>query len=137
MCQNIRASSKALQVSRLDQELWDKIQELHQRTKYGIYGLPEPHKTVRTGVVLNDSKEIVAFGAIPLLAELVMVVDDSFSTRTRLKAIQLLLDEARAGVRGKLDGLHAFIQDPEFSRILIKHFGFRKCKGEALYLDTD
>ena len=114
---------------------WVQVRELHSKTSFGNYALPDPTRTMFSKVVMKDSK-IIAFGTIPILAEAVIVVDETSSTRDRITAITMLLEAGISKVRGNLDGIHAFIQDPEFSKLLAKHFGFRKCKGEALYRDV-
>lgn len=119
-------------------DYWNQANYLHAKTTFGSYQLPDPRKTVFNGAVINpDNDSVIAYGSIPLLAEAVIVVDDSCSTRRLMESISLLLEAGKSKTRGKLDGIHAFIQDPEFSKLLQKHFGFRKCKGEALYLDND
>lgn len=125
----------SLKVNPLTLELWQKILKLHESNgeRFGAYNLTHPSKTIFSGAVLRED-EVIGLGSVPLLAEAVLVVDPNQSVRTRLRSIELLLNQFKIGVRD-LDGLHAFIQDPEFSNILQRHFGFRKCKGEALYLE--
>lgn len=124
-----------LKVVPLTQELFDKAGEIKD-DRYGHYDLPDPNKVIFRGAVIDNSESLVAIGIVPLLAEAIIVTDSAKSIPERAKAIRLLLDQFKIGVSGNLDGIHAFIQDPDFSKFLQKRFGFRKCKGEMLYLEV-
>lgn len=112
------------------------IGDIYDKHHAESFFLPPPDRCITERVVTNDTGKIIAFGAVSLLAEAVLVLDMSSRLREKDYAIQQLLWQAIQGVSGKLDGLHAFVQDPEFARILKKHFGFKTCKGEALYLEV-
>lgn len=136
MSENLRETRQPLEITRVTQDILDRAKMLKESNKdsFGEYSLPDPNKVIYLGSVTKGD-ELIAIGSVPLLAEAVLVVNKKASVRDRHEAISLLLEEFKIGVR-ELDGLHAFIQDPVYSSILQKHFGFRKCKGEALYLRT-
>jgi hypothetical protein len=124
-----------LELSPLTPELWREAILLHERTAFGEFNLPSPSTSIYTGTVTLDGK-LVAYGSVALLAEATIVVDEKFPVITRTKAIRALLDEYLLGMDRKPDGLHAFIQEPNFASILKRKFGFTTCRGEALYLET-
>jgi hypothetical protein len=111
-----------------DTEAINSIFTKHHKDAFGI-----PDKTI-TEAIVSEEDRVIAYGAVTLLAEAVMVLDLDASLREKDFALKQLIWQAIQGVSGKMDGLHAFVQDPEFAKVLKKHFGFKTCKGEALYL---
>lgn len=113
----------------------EAINEIYDKFHSGSFSIPPIEQNRISATVTNDDTKVIAFGAITLLAESVLVIDLDASIREKNFAIQQLLWTAIQGVTNlHMDGLHAFIQDPEFAKVLKKHFGFKTCKGEALYL---
>lgn len=112
-----------------DTEAVERIFTQHHKDSFGI-----PKKCFLDAIVSEEDK-VIAYGAVTLLAEAVMVLDLDASLKEKDWALRQLIWQAIQGVSGKMDGLHAFVQDPKFAELLKKHFGFRTCKGEALYLE--
>ena len=123
-----------LSIERLSPKVWKDAILLHSKTSFGDYNLPDPKRTIYTGAVYLDDK-LVAYGSVPLLAEAVIVSNEELPPIVRAKGIRLLLDEFLLGVEDRPEGIHAFPQDKTFAHILIKRFGFKECKGKALYLE--
>jgi len=113
----------------------EKINEIFTQHHAGSFSVPPLERGVISGVTTNDASEITGFGIVTLLAEAILVMDLNCSARERKETIEKLIWLAIQGVSGKMDGIHAFVQDPRFAAVLKKHFGFRTCKGEALYLE--
>jgi len=126
-------SSEALQITKVDQRIWDQALELTEQSKFGNYSLPDPNSSLYLQSI-TKGKDLIALGICSEIIEATITVDESRSVKDRMRAIQMLLDNYKFGVYNS-DKLHAFIQDPEFSKILQRHFGFRKHQGEALYLE--
>lgn len=114
---------------REDSNAIENIFMRHHKDSFGI-----PKETI-TDAVISEDDRLIAYGAVTLLAEAVMVLDLDASLKEKDWAIKQLLWQAIQGVSGKMDGIHAFVQDPKFAALLKKHFGFKTCKGEALYLE--
>lgn len=111
----------------------EQVNEIYN--KFHAESFAIPRESITSATITKDNDEIVAFGAVTLLAESVLVLDLDATLREKNFAIQQLLWTAIQGVTNlHMDGIHAFVQDPEFAKVLKKHFGFKTCKGEALYL---
>lgn len=93
--------------------------------------------TLSAGVVVDDKDDVVAFGMVRLIPEVIMVMDLGRSKRTKVTALRELMSVAIMDtVRAGLDSLHAFVQDNGFSHLLKKHYGFRSCTGEAIITEV-
>lgn len=114
----------------------EKINEIFSRFHADSFSVPPLERGIVSGVVTNDYSKITGFGIVSILAEAVMVMDLDISLKEKKETIEKLIWLAIQGVQNAgLDGIHAFVQDPNFASVLKKHFGFRTCKGEALYLE--
>ena len=114
----------------------EKINEIYAQHHAGSFSVPSLERGVISGVTVNDNSEITGFGIVTLLAEAVLVMDLDISNREKKETIEKLLWLAIQGVsKTKMDGIHAFVQDPRFAAVLKQAFGFRTWKGEALYLE--
>ena len=91
---------------------------------------------VASGVVVDESDRVVAFGGIKPIYEVVFIVDLDRSKRDRIEAIRQLLPfgKSRSAQKG-VEHWHVFVSEPEFIEVLKKHFGFKKCEGDALILE--
>jgi hypothetical protein len=114
----------------------DRVNEIFAKHHAGAFAIPPLERLLSHTVVTNDNDKVIAFGAIYPLIEAVMILDLDCSMRDKAEVLKQLIWEAIRGVSGKADGIHAFIQDPEYAKLLKKHFGFKTCKGEALYLEV-
>lgn len=113
-----------------------KVNEIYAQHHAGDFSVPPLERGVISGVTTNDMDEITGFGIVTLLAEAVLVMDLNCPTREKKETIDKLLWLAIQGVsKANMDGIHAFVQNPRFAAVLKKHYGFRTCKGEALYLE--
>lgn len=107
-----------------------KIWEEHHRYSFA---LPS-----RKGVVVEanavEHGKIVGYGQVRLIAEPILVLDLNASRRQKIRALELLMNEAFRGVdRTGLKKLFAFTRDPEFADLIVKHFGYQRADlGEFL-----
>jgi len=89
------------------------------------------------GVAVDANNKIVGFAMVRRIAETILVLDLERSRKARIEALKAIFEGAFLESRlAGYDQVHAFVQDPRFSKLLQKHFGFRPCKGEALVVDT-
>jgi hypothetical protein len=107
-------------------------------TQHGdSFSLPSPAETYGNLVTETDSGKVVAYGAVKPLAEVIMLLDQTATPREKALALRGLMIEAiRVSTTLGFKDLHAFIEKPDFSRLLEKHYGFKKCLGEALILEV-
>jgi hypothetical protein len=110
----------------------DEIRKIHRSYYQEEFPLPQFERCNIDAVITDGSGKILAVGGVYPTTELIMMVDKGMPRISRVRAIIELLNFASytQGISG--GDMHAFIQDPEFARLLRKHFGFVDCKGEAL-----
>lgn len=78
-----------------------------------------------TAAVIEDHDIVIGFGVVKVLAEAVMVLEMEEPMPERLKALQLLMDEAiRACHERGIEQLHVFVKNPSLIRLLEKKYGF-------------
>ena len=88
--------------------------------------------------VIVDDNRITAYGAVKMFAEAVLVLDNSESVRTKIKALRDLMNCAIFETRkAKISELHVFTENDSFAKILKKHFNFVNIKGHALVRELD
>lgn len=105
-----------------------KVDEIYNRC-HGHYNLPDINRCLQMAVVENDEGEIIAFGAIQMLPELVLVLDNDRSKKEQVKALKELMSSGESILRlnGHSDA-YAFPDSNTYSDILKKHFGFKDCQ---------
>lgn len=95
-------------------------------------------KCVTDGVVVDDNQDVVAYGIVIPFAEAVFIPDLSRTKKERTEALRLLMRQAIYGTeKVGLKQLHCFIKNEEFAEIMIKHYGFEPCIGQALVLNLE
>lgn len=93
---------------------------------------PSP-ATLLAASVLKD-EELLAYGAIKILAEAVVVADPKLSDFSRAKAVTELLHLARrVCVKQEIEELHVFAADERFSKFL-ESYGFSAIPERAFSL---
>lgn len=87
-------------------------------------------------IAINDSNQVVAFAGVRPIAEMVAISDLSLPVRERREAyINLLQASMQVARMQGFDGLHAFIQDERWEKV-VRKFGFRDTKGKALCIEV-
>lgn len=85
-------------------------------------------------VVTDDDDKIICGGQTRTIAEACIVTNKDIKISERRRALMSILNHFRQGVGCKgFDQLHAFVQDENWRRHLIKA-GFKPTKGEALVI---
>jgi hypothetical protein len=83
-----------------------------------------------------ENDELICVAGVRTIAESVMVTDKSFSVRQRRDVlIKMLQTQGFITGRSGYSQLHAFVQDEHWEQQL-KNFGFKDCKGNALYISV-
>ena len=101
------------------------------------FSLPAPSETHGNQIIENDDGKVIAYGAVKPLAEVVLLLDQTATPREKVLAFRGLMIEAiRISTMLGFKDLHAFVEKPEFSQLLQKHYGFKECKGQALILEV-
>lgn len=100
----------------------DKLRELHQKY-YPQFDFPEFFKECFCRFIITDSEgEIIIGGGVRTIAESMIVTDQSMS---RIKIGRALIEAQRASMyacgRMNISELHAFVDNEEYAKHLIKH----------------
>lgn len=101
-----------------------------------------PSPAVLEDALIEADDGLIAYGALKLFVEAVMVLTKDASKRVRASALERLMGIAiGACVHRKIEELHTFVDPrvmreyPEFAEVLQRHFGFRPVDGMALVKD--
>ena len=101
----------------------DRIWKAHHSDNFGV---PDRSTSIIDAVVEDDKGKVIAYGQVKLFAEAMLFLDLDASQRDKIQAVRLLMLEAFRGAElAKLNEIYALIQDPDFSLLIQKHFGFR------------
>lgn len=110
------------------------IEDIHNRY-YANQGLdPINAAQAYADIVADKDGKLAAYGLNRLLSEAVMVLDHSLPIKDKVKALSLLMEEAKSKCCHEL--LYTRTQDLQFEAILCKHFGFRRSEGYLLVSDV-
>lgn len=113
-----------------------RLLEIHEKYHKDSFEFPDLESAF-AHIVLEKDGELVAFGMVRLLVESIMLLDLGLSTREKGDAVeQLLLEADFQASRHGFTQNHVFVQGP-FAEALVNHYGFRRCKGEALVRETN
>jgi len=114
-----------------------RIDEIYRKHHQDNFGIPSLDYTLISGVAVDEKDEIIGFGMVKLWPEAIMVLDLDRSLREKSDAMhELMVVAINTVVDSPYDSLHAFVQDNGFSQLLKKHYGFKTCTGEAIYLEV-
>ena len=98
------------------------------------YLLPDLSQSRILQTTVRNNK-ITGVGLIQPIYEVIVALDLSQPRENRVHDLQELLIAGRMeSEKQGIDQWHAFV-DHDFGQLLEKHFGFKKCKGEALILN--
>jgi len=110
----------------------NEIISLHQKYYEDDFRCPDFNSSIIDAVVTNSDGKVIAVSMIKPISELVMMMDLDQPRRIKAQMLIELLKFASLAEGLQNLELHAFIKDPDFSKLLKKHFGFKACNGEAL-----
>jgi hypothetical protein len=116
-----------------DSDLYE-IDQIWQRFYKGEFGLPSLDKAIYA-VVVEDKEKVVGFGQTRLTTESLMIIDQSLTLREKVEILKLIMEAQTIGMtKAGHNESHAFAQNPNFARILKKHFGYEPVLGETLVM---
>jgi hypothetical protein len=99
----------------------DKIWTEHHSDDYS---LPNRNSMIIDAVVEEDGK-IIGYGQVRIFAEAMLFLDKDAPLRSRILALKKLMLEAFRGTQqAGIEEIYAFINDPDFSLLIQKHFHF-------------
>lgn len=99
-------------------EIWKKH---HSRD----FSVPDRKSYLIDACVEDEDGKLIAYGQVKLFAEAMFILDLDASLRKKIEALKLLMAEAFRGLnQSGLNQMYAFIRDPDFERLITKHFGF-------------
>lgn len=115
-----------------DVEDVDRIWREHHSSDFSV---PNRNNCVIDAVVEDENGKVVAYGQVKMFAEAMLILDLNASQRQKIEAIKLLMLEAFRGTRmAGLEQMYCFIQDPDFAKLIERHFGFDLVdKGKLLF----
>jgi hypothetical protein len=91
--------------------------------------LPEKFETAT--VVVDEDDVVQAFGLTRLIVESVIVTGGT--PREIVEQTELLIQQGIEDVKSsEHNGMHVFVENEAFARLLKERFDFQKAKGEAL-----
>ncbi len=86
--------------------------------------------------IVKKEEKLLGYGIVKRFAEAVLVLDKD---KTQREKVGTLISLLKAAIRecqiARIDDLHVFSTDPQFSKLLINQFGFQRVKGDALVFD--
>lgn len=102
------------------------VDEIFERC-HGHFNRPRLTNCADAAVVENNGK-IIAFGALELIAEATMILDNAIPKKLQVQALSELIKTAdvQARIKGFSD-VYASPDSNKFSAVLQKHFGFKPC----------
>lgn len=110
-----------------------RIDEIYRKFYANQFSLPGLANTIGSGVISDNSSQVIAFGLVRLIPEAIIILDKDKPTRDKVEALKLLYEEAISAC--KIYGykeLYAKTEYNDFSRLLVRHFGFNYLNGKPM-----
>lgn len=98
--------------------------------------LPGLKHVIINSTLVNESDDIVGYGAVNIFAETTMVLDSSLSKREKVIGFRELMKVAILYCRDAgVELVYSITNMPSFQKILCKKYGFYNVPGALLALD--
>lgn len=111
-----------------------KVRRLHE--KHYKFPLPVRENLIEEAVVHRD-EEVLGYGMMKLLAEVIMILDQDQSKKELAKSFKALMEGAILSCKARgIQQLHVFSPTPEFAEVLKKRYGFKPVEGQVLVLNV-
>lgn len=109
-----------------------KIHEKHFKDEFDFPNFMRMHAAA---TIENDDNKIIIVGGIRPIAEIIAVTDKDASGKERREALYKFLQFCSfSGQSFRYDQLHAFVQEENLTKLLIK-LNYRETKGKSLVCD--
>jgi len=111
----------------------EEIHRAHFKDEFELHDFLHKHLCA---FLVEDEHGIISVTGIRPIAEIVVITNKDRRPIDRMKAFCQLFDASLYMTQKHgFDQLHAFIQDPKWSKRVQKSFGFVPTKGQSLVLD--
>jgi hypothetical protein len=111
-----------------------QLQEIHAKFYANEFPIEDLTNRFFETIVVEENGKIISACALRTLIEAVMITDKSSSARARRDAlVQILIKSLLVAGQTGHNSVQAFVQDDNWEKQL-KHYGFRECKGKALFI---
>ena len=121
-----------MMVRRFNEADLKQIEKIHSQFHEKNFTLPDVSKAYADAVVERDG-QILGFGILRTITESIMILDLSLPQREKIETLSQLIKESI--MMSQDDSIHSFVENPTFEEVLKKHYGYKSCKGSALYLE--
>lgn len=119
----------------LTKEDLKKIDDIYREYHQDQFYIPDLKHTVCHRVVKLE-EDVIGFGMVKLFPEAILVLNKGRSHREQVMALKMLMNCAitQTWAAGH-DYLHATVHNPEYSKLLSKHYGFKESDGKQISLE--
>lgn len=119
----------------LQQDDLEKLKEIHEKYYKNEFDYIDFYDKFLCAFVVVEDNHIIIAGGLRTILESVIITDKNASTRRKREAlIEMLLASKHFAEKYDYHELHAFVQDPDWEKHLIKKVGFVPTKGHSLVL---
>lgn len=111
-----------------------KLDELW-RLYWSSHSFPDRENRIIDAIAVNEFDKIVGYGQVKMFAEAMLFLDPTSTKRDKAHALKSLMLEAYRGcsVAG-VDEMYAFIQNPDFLKLIVNRFGFKHIENPGQLL---
>lgn len=89
-------------------------------------------------VVVDEFDKVIALGYLRQFIEVTYIPDLEKPKRVIVEALRLIQDKANNECKKRgIKRIFAFVTAPSFVKVLMKHFNYKMCNGDALYVDIE
>lgn len=106
-----------------------QLRKIHEEHFAGEFIFPDFMQNNLSAFVIEEDNEIILGGMVKLITESILITDMSKPPRFRREALLRALDYSV--FTSRCNQLHAFVQNEDFSKQLLK-YGFEPVRGKAL-----
>lgn len=109
-----------------------EINDIYKRNP--LIGIPSLNNVVaNSSFVRSSDDKVVAYGVVKVFAEGVLILDKDIRTREKAEVVKLSTPEMLQRARdARLEYIYVIANDPGYSAILRKKYGFLRVPGELL-----
>lgn len=125
-----------MNIRALEPDDLQQLEQIHARFYKDEFELPDFFGKFLCAFVIEEDGTIITAGGVRPIAEAIIVTNKDIDIEARRNALYKILEASMFTCgRTGFDQLHAFIQDDNWKKHLLK-IGFKSCKGDAIYLNV-
>lgn len=119
-------------VDRIRPEDIPLIRRIHEKLGFDWQ---EPCLHIGTIKCIVGDNKLIGAGFLRPTVEAVMVLDPDINNRQKAHALYYMMRQAIDDTKAiNLNEIHAWVKEPEFVRVLKRHYCFEEPRGESLVL---